>query len=93
MVDLSVLGCLLRSPAALAGGAVVDLQLELPDGTLLIKARVAEASVDGSSLATSTPSYLSGLEFLSLGPDEETRLRRFVETQSRRRGFAHPPPA
>ena len=41
-VDLSVMGCLVRCEAAPDGGAVVDLRLELPDGPLRTKARVAE---------------------------------------------------
>jgi hypothetical protein len=93
VVDLSLLGCLVRSAAALDGGAVVDLHFELPDGQLRTKARVAEASIDGASLADGRPIFLSGLEFLSLGAAEEARLRRFVEAESRRRRGAHTPPS
>ena len=93
VVDLSLLGCLVRSSAALDGGSFVDLHVELPDGPLHTKARVAEASLDGVSLPAERPSFLSGLEFLSLGAAEEDRLRRFVESESRRRRGAHTPPA
>src|SRR4029453_4745334 len=48
-LDLSLVGCLLRTPAALARGAVLDLTLELPDGPLRTKGRVAEASIDGEA--------------------------------------------
>jgi hypothetical protein len=92
LVDLSVLGCLVRSRTPLDAGAVVDLHLELPDGPLRTKARVAEASLDGVSLAAEQPSFLSGLEFLSLGATEQDRLRRFVGAESRRSRGAHTPP-
>ncbi len=89
VVDLSLLGCLVRSPAALDDGTVVDLHLELPDGLLHTKARVAEASIDGDSLPDSRPQFLTGLEFFGLAAADEVRLRRFVEGESRRRRGAH----
>ncbi len=91
VVDLSLVGCLVRSPAALDDGAVVDLHLELPDGLLRTKARVAEGSIDGDSPPESGPQFLTGLEFFGLAAADEVRLRRFVEGESRRRKGAHPP--
>jgi hypothetical protein len=91
VVDLSLLGCLVRSATVLDGGAVVDLHFELPDGPLRTKARVAEASVDGASLPADRPSFLTGFEFLTLGATDQDRLRRFVQSESRRRRGAHPP--
>jgi hypothetical protein len=93
VVDVSLVGCLVRSAAALAGGAVIDLQVDLPDGPLRTKVRVAEASLDGASLPAEQPNFLAGLEFLSLGAVEEARLRRFVESESRRRRGANTPPS
>lgn len=89
-MDLSVIGCLLRSTAALDSGAVVDLVIELPDGPLPAKARVAEVSVDGASLPEGG-SFLAGLEFLGLAARDEGRLRAFVEEAGRRRRGANTP--
>jgi hypothetical protein len=92
VIDLSLLGCLVRIGAAPDTGAVVDLLVELPDGALRTKARVAETSVDGES-PQEQPGCLAGLEFLSLGAVEQDRLRRFVASESRRGEGAHTPPA
>src|SRR5512143_749486 len=91
VVDLSALGCLVRSQAALDGGTVLDLQVELPDGLLRTKARVAEASIDGDAPPDSPRQFLTGLEFFGLAAADEVRLRRFVESEARRRRGAHPP--
>jgi hypothetical protein len=93
VVDLSPVGCLLRSEAALDAGAVVDLRFELPDGPLRTKARVAGSSLDGDSLPGDTPRYLAGLEFLGLAAADEPRLRLYVADEARRRRSAHAPPA
>lgn len=93
VVDLSAVGCLLRSEAALDRGAVIDLSLELPDGALHVKARVAEGSVDGDSLPDSRPRFLAGLEFLGMAVTDELRLRSFVEKESKRRPGAHKTPS
>jgi hypothetical protein len=71
----------------------VDLHVEMPDGRLRAKARVAEASIDGDSLPTSRDSFLAGLEFLELSATDEIRLRSFVEAEARRRRGAHPAPS
>jgi hypothetical protein len=93
VVDLSLLGCLARVEVPLDGGAVVDLSLELPDGPLRTKARVAEASVDGHSLPGPARHFLAGLEFLALAAADELRLRSFLEAEAKRRRGAHTPPA
>jgi hypothetical protein len=93
VVDLSVVGCLVRTEVALVSGAVVDLQLELPDGTLHTKARVAAASIDGDSLPAPSRHFLAGLDFLALGAAEALRLRAFLDAEAKRRRVAHTPPA
>ena len=90
-VDVSLVGCLLRCEAGLDTGAVVDLQLDLPDGPLRAKARVAQSSIDGDSLP-GPARYLTGLEFLGLGAADEPRLRSFIEAESRRGAGAGPTP-
>lgn len=92
VVDLSLVGCLVRSEAALDAGAVVNLRLELFDGLLEAKARVAGVSVDGESLHHPGRRYLAGLEFLALAAADEFRLRAFLEAEARRRRGAHTPP-
>jgi hypothetical protein len=93
VVDLSLIGCLVRSDASLDGGTLVDLEVELPDGGLRTKARVAASSLDGDSPPGARPQFLAGLEFFGLAAADELRLRRFVGAESRRRKGAHPPPA
>ncbi len=92
VADLSLVGCLVRTEAALAGGAVLDLVLELPDGPLRTKARVAEASLDGEA-PPGPRSFMAGLEFLALGAGDEVRLRGFLEAETKRRRVANTPPA
>jgi PilZ domain len=93
VADLSLVGCLVRTEASLDAGAVVDLRVELPDGALRTKARVAEASIDGDSLPGPSKQFLAGLEFLALAAADELRLRAFLDAEARRRRGAHTPPA
>jgi len=93
VVDLSLVGCLVRTEASLDAGAVVDLRVDLPDGVLRTKARVADASVDGDSLPGPSKQFLAGLEFLALAAADELRLRAFLDTEARRRRGANTPPA
>jgi hypothetical protein len=86
-------GCLVRTEATLNAGAVVDLSIDLPDGVLRTKARVAEASIDGDSLPGPAPGVLAGLEFLALAAADELRLRAFLDAEAKRRRGAHAPPA
>lgn len=92
VIDLSLVGCLVRSGAALDAGAVVNLRVDLPDGLLEAKARVAAASVDGASLPGPAPQFLAGLEFLALAAADEVRLRTFLDAEAKRRRGAHTPP-
>lgn len=93
VVDLSVVGCLVRTGTSLDSGAVVDLRVELPDGPLDTKARVAAASVDGDSLPGPSKHFLAGLDFLALGAADALRLRAFLDAEAKRRRGAHTPPA
>jgi hypothetical protein len=93
VADLSLAGCLVRTEAGLDAGAVVDLSIELPDGPLRTKARVAEASIDGDSLPGPSPRVLAGLQFLALAAADELRLRAFLDAEAKRRRGAHTPPA
>jgi hypothetical protein len=91
VVDVSLVGCLLSSGASLDEGAVVDLRVDLPDGPVRVKARVAQCSVDGTSMPGPTR-YLAGLEFLGLAAADEPRLRSFLASMSRRsRGAGETP--
>jgi hypothetical protein len=91
VTDLSMTGCLARVNAKLDRGSVQDLTVQLPSGPLQVKVRVAEASVDGESLAGGEPSFLVGLQFLGTAPEETARLTRFLSAERRRRGGSLPP--
>ncbi|HVO09591.1 MAG TPA: PilZ domain-containing protein [Vicinamibacteria bacterium] len=91
VVDVSRIGCLLRSDAALDGGAVVDLRFDLPDGPVHTKARVAGASLDGDSPPDGRPLFLAGLEFLGLAAADDARLRSFIHDEAKRSRGAHTP--
>ena len=93
VVDLSLMGCLVRTERSLDGGSVVNLRVALPDGTLDVKARVAAASIDGDSLPGPSRHFLAGLEFLALAAADELRLRAFLEVEAKRRRGAHTPPS
>jgi len=93
VADLSLVGCLVRTEATLDAGAVVDLSIELPDGVLRTKGRVAEASIDGDSLPGPSPRVLAGLQFLALAAADELRLRAFLDAEAKRSRGAHTPPA
>jgi len=93
VVDLSLVGCLIRSDAPLDAGAVVDLRLEMPDGLLHAKARVAESSLDGASPPGEPQRFLTGLEFMALAAAAEARLRAFVEAIAKRGRSAHTAPS
>jgi hypothetical protein len=85
--DLSLTGCLLQCPADLDAGAIVDLRMEMGSGVLAAKARVVDASLDGSALPVANR-FLVGLEFLGLPAHDEAALRRFLDVEVRRRGVA-----
>src|SRR5262245_18814508 len=91
-LDLSLDGSLLATEAALARGAVLDVTLELPDGPLRTKGRVAEASIDGAA-PPGPQCFLAGVEFLALAASDETRLRAFLDAEIKRRRVENPPPA
>jgi hypothetical protein len=93
VVDLSLRGCLARLDAPIDERAVIDVTVQLPDGPLRTKARVAEASVDGASLPQPPRAFLAGLEFLALSAADELRLRAFIEAEANRRRGAHTPPS
>jgi PilZ domain-containing protein len=93
VVDLSVVGCLVRTGISLVSGAVVDLRIDLPDGPLDTKATVAAASVDGDSLPGPSKHFLAGLDFLALGAADALRLRAYLDAEAKRRRGAHTPPA
>ena len=89
IVDLSLTGCLVRSPTALDAGAILDLALTLQADPFRAKVRVVESSLDGAG-APQSPRYLAGLEFVALPAGEAVRLRRFLDDERRRRLRAHP---
>jgi len=91
VVDLSLTGCLVRGDAALDRGAILDLRLDLGARPLEVKVKVADSSVEGESLGTGRPHYLTGLQFLGLPAGAAARLSRLLATERRRRVGALPP--
>jgi hypothetical protein len=83
ILDLSVRGCLVRSPVRFDRGQIMDFALTLEDQPLSAKVRVAETSCDGETREGAS-AYLTGLEFLALPPPGDITLRHFLD-QARRR--------
>jgi len=92
VIDLSLTGCLARCGTLLKSGAILDFEMDLDDGPLSAKVRVAEASVDGAAAGDEGHGCLAGLEFLGLLPREDARLRRFLDEERRRRRSADASP-
>jgi hypothetical protein len=81
-----------RCGTLLKSGAILDFEMDLDDGPLSTKVRVAEASVDGSASGGDIQSCLAGLEFMGLPPREDARLRRFLDEERKRRQSADASP-
>ena len=92
VIDVSLTGCLVRCGTLLKPGAILDFEMDLDDGPLSSKVRVAEASVDGVASGDDGQACLAGLEFLGLPPREDARLRRFLDEERRRRRSADASP-
>jgi hypothetical protein len=92
VIDLSLTGCLVRCGTLLKSGAILDFEMDLDDGPLSTKVRVADASVDGAASADAEQACLAGLEFMGLPPREDARLRRFLDEERRRRRSADASP-
>lgn len=92
VIDLSLTGCLVRCGTLLKSGAILDFEMDLDDGPLSTKVRVADASVDGAASADAGQACLAGLEFMGLPPREDARLRRFLDEERRRRRGADASP-
>lgn len=91
VVDLSRTGCLVQCDNLLDHGAILDLDIALDAEPFAAKVLVTETYLDGAAAPEESPRYLAGLEFLGLPAREETRLRRFLEDERRRRRSADAP--
>lgn len=91
LVDLSLVGCLVRCDALLEPGAILDLRLQLDDEPFAAKVRVVDSSLDGSAVPERSTGAMAGLDFVSLAARDQTRLRRFLEDERRRRRSADAP--
>ena len=92
VIDVSLTGCLVRCGTLLKSGAILDFEMDLDDGPVSSKVRVAEASVDGVASGDPDQACLAGLEFLGLPPREDARLRRFLDEERKRRQSADASP-
>ena len=91
VVDLSLTGCLVRCEALLEPGAILDLRLQLGEAPLTAKVRVIDSSLDGNVAEGGSPGAMAGLDYVSLAAQDQTRLRRFLEEERRRRRSADAP--
>ena len=82
IIDLSLGGCLVQSPASFDWGSIIDVHVEIPGQKLSLKGRVIHSSLDGASLQNRR--YLVGLEFMGLPAREEKDLRIYLESEGRR---------
>jgi len=80
IVDLSSLGCLLKTIVRPLADQAMEFELPL-DGSLRLKGRVREIARDGTR---TDEGFLVGLEFVDLLPADRRRLERFVRQQSNR---------
>lgn len=90
LVDLSLVGCLVRCDALLVPGAILDLRLPLGEEPFTAKVRVIDSSLDGNA-APGAPRAMAGLDFVSLSARDESRLRLFLEDERRRLRSADAP--
>lgn len=91
LVDLSLVGCLVRCDALLEPGAILDLRISLEKEPFTAKVRVVDSSLDGSAAPGHATQAMSGLDFVSLSARDESRLRRYLEDERRRRRSADAP--
>jgi hypothetical protein len=84
VVDLSLTGCLVQCPSLLDHGAILDLEIRLPD-RVAAKVRVMNAYLDGATAPAESPRFLAGLEFLGLAAQAQASLRQFIEGERKRR--------
>jgi PilZ domain len=61
VIDVSLTGCLVRCGTLLKSGAILDFEMDLDDGPVSSKVRVAEASVDGVASGDPGQACLAGL--------------------------------
>jgi hypothetical protein len=76
VATLSMSGAFLETPSPLPEESPIALEISLPDGTLLVKGRVACAHHSNRE-APHHPSGM-GVEFAQLSPEAEERLSRFL---------------
>lgn len=91
LVDISAVGVLLSCEALLEPGCILDLHLVLQQEPFLAKVRVIDSSVDGSAGPEREPRALVALDFVSVSAQDQTRLRRFLEDERKRRRSADSP--
>jgi hypothetical protein len=91
VLDISLTGFLARCGAALDPGAIFDVTLDVDARPLVAKIRVADCSLDGTTLEGEGAQYLAGLQFLGLTAADQDRLRRFLDAERRRQRSADAP--
>jgi hypothetical protein len=85
VVDLSLTGCLVRCGTLLKSGAILDFEMDLDDGPLSAKVRVADASVDGAPRGGRPGPAWPAFRSWGLPPREDARLRAVSWTRRGKR--------
>lgn len=75
---LSLGGAFLETPSPFPEESRVTLEIPLPDGSLLVKARVIHARYPSSEAPPSDPCGM-GVEFVNLASEDEERVRCFLK--------------
>ena len=78
MASLSTGGAFLETPSPLAEESLITLEMALPDGSLVVKARVIHARYPGSGESQRHAGGM-GVEFSSLSPEAHKRLRLYLQ--------------
>jgi len=77
VASLSTGGAFLETPSPLAEESLITLEIALPDGSLVVKARVVHTRYPSSGEPQPHPGGM-GVEFSSLSPEAHKRLRLYL---------------
>lgn len=78
VASLSTAGAFLETPSPLAEESLITLEIALPDGSLVVKARVVHARYPSSGEPQRHPGGMA-VEFSSLTPEAQKRLRLYLQ--------------
>ena len=77
-VNLSGGGLLLESPELYPDGSLLDLWIEIPDGSPPVEVRVEVVRDAGRASPGARSTWFLAVEFLALGDDEQERITKYI---------------